>query len=994
MRPVKSQYLFLAGVVAVLCVLVIAGLAAIASIRPIPGTPWTLLSSALFSGVDGAAPGLPGELAILLMGILLVFASVVFVLWRWQRKPYDHERFESEAALRAVDEQYRLVLDSIPDVAIQGYEADGSVVYWNAASEALYGYAASEMLGNSIAHMELADDVRDQVCQGIRTMSERGRPFRSGDLELRHRNGAPLSVYSGYAVVALPGRPRRVFCMNIDLTARKRAGDTLRIQSAALEAAANAIVITNLNGEIEWVNPAFTACTGYSAEEAIGKNPRELVYSGRHDALFYKNMWDTILGGQVWRGELINRKKDGSLYNEEQTITPLRDATGQIIRFIAIKQDVTARKAAEAAQFESEARFRGAFDHGAIGMALFSLEGKWLDVNPALCRMLGYSMEELLATTIRDIIYKDDLEASLKRLDAALAGQSGAYLIDNRYCHKSGSIVWALVAIAIVRDKAGAPVHFVAQVQDITERKNAEAALRDTQERLERAVQASNVGLWDWNLHTGQIYHSPEWKWQLGYRPDELEDSLFLWEQALHPEDRSRALDAVQAYIERPAGLLIQEFRLRHKDGSYRWILSQGTLQCDEQGLPFRLLGTHLDISERKQLEEQFLQSQKLESVGRLAGGVAHDFNNLLSVINGYAGMAAEFADGNAQLRAHLNEILRAGEKAALLTSQLLAFSRKQVLKPCVLDLNALIRESESMLKRLIGEDIDFVAIQEEELGRVKADPVQLHQVLMNLCINARDAMPHGGKLTIETRNVDLDEDYSERHVSVKPGSYVMISVTDNGQGMDRETQERLFEPFFTTKEVGKGTGLGLATVYGIVKQSNGNIWVYSEPDMGTSFKIYLPRVQAPLDSLHTPATPATSAVERGSETILVVEDNEAVLQLARTILSRLGYKILIAADGQEALRLMANSRGAVDLLITDMVMPGMNGHELAGALLEQRPQLQVLYMSGYTDGAITHQGELQEGADFIGKPFSAAALSLKVRQILDRAQVEATARN
>jgi signal transduction histidine kinase len=384
----------------------------------------------------------------------------------------------------------------------------------------------------------------------------------------------------------------------------------------------------------------------------------------------------------------------------------------------------------------------------------------------------------------------------------------------------------------------------------------------------------------------------------------------------------------------------------------------------------------------RKQLEDQLRQAQKMESVGRLAGGIAHDFNNLLTIIAGYSQLGLELVSPKDPVAGHLGEIKRAADRAAELTRQLLAFSRRQVLSFQVINLNAIVTGMDRMLRRLIGEDVELETRLAPGLGRVKADPGQIEQVIMNLAINARDAMPWGGKLTLETRNVELDEKYAASHASVKPGPYVLLAVSDSGAGMDKEVLEHIFEPFFTTKEQGKGTGLGLAMVYGTIKQCGGFIWVYSEKGKGATFKIYLPLVEEGEEG------EATQAVEErpltGTETILLVEDETGVRGLAEQVLADYGYRVLAASRGEEALRLAAQSDGPLHLLLTDVVMPGMSGRELAERLHPSKPGLKVLYMSGYTDEAIVRHGVLEEGVEFLQKPFTPQALARKVRQVLD----------
>jgi signal transduction histidine kinase len=381
--------------------------------------------------------------------------------------------------------------------------------------------------------------------------------------------------------------------------------------------------------------------------------------------------------------------------------------------------------------------------------------------------------------------------------------------------------------------------------------------------------------------------------------------------------------------------------------------------------------------------EKQLVQSQKLEAVGRLAGGISHDFNNLLTVILGYTDISKRSLEEGDPLLRNLEEISKASERASSLTRQLLAFSRKQVKQPKVFDVNTVVSDHRKMLRRMIGEDVELRVSLEPELGNIKADPVQLEQVIMNLVVNARDAMPKGGKLSIETSNVYLDESYARDHVSVVPGEYVMLAISDTGCGMDEETRQQIFEPFFTTKEPGKGTGLGLSMVYGIVRQSGGNIWVYSEEGTGTTFKIYFPRVTA--EAQEYKRTNGAAEVPKGCETILLVEDAALVRTLARQVLETAGYRVLEAASAEAALNVCEGINGTrIDLLLTDVVMPGMSGNEMSKILLARQPDMPVLYMSGYTDDAIVEHGVLEPGINFLQKPFSPGALAMKVREVLD----------
>ncbi len=387
------------------------------------------------------------------------------------------------------------------------------------------------------------------------------------------------------------------------------------------------------------------------------------------------------------------------------------------------------------------------------------------------------------------------------------------------------------------------------------------------------------------------------------------------------------------------------------------------------------------DISQRKQLEQQLMHAQKMEAVGRLAGGVAHDFNNMLTVISGYGAMVLEELQAHDPLRGHVEEILAATKRAGTLTNQLLAFSRRQVMRPRVINVNAVITDTERMLRRLIGEDIVLHLVLQADLGNIKADPSHIEQAIVNLVVNSRDAMPAGGRVTVETADVCLDESYARTHTGVQPGEFVMVAVSDTGDGMDADVRRRIFEPFFTTKEQGKGTGLGLATVYGMVKQTGGDIWVYSEPGKGTTFKLYFPKVADPLSA--SPAAMVEPTL-RGNETILVVEDEPSVRGITVKMLDQLGYVTISAASGAEALEMSKSHSGAISLLLTDVVMPNMNGRQLADELLANKPDMKVLYLSGYTENTVIHHGIVDSSVAFLPKPFTRDALAKTIRNVLE----------
>ena len=451
----------------------------------------------------------------------------------------------------------------------------------------------------------------------------------------------------------------------------------------------------------------------------------------------------------------------------------------------------------------------------------------------------------------------------------------------------------------------------------------------------------------------------------------------------IHPDDRAQIMERLGEVMAHPQGRVSVAARVLHKNGSWRHLEGIFTNLLDDPSVR-AVVNNYRDATERRSLEEQVIQAQKMEAVGRLAGGVAHDFNNILTAITGYTDLLLADLPPDDPRREDVDEIHRAAQRAAALTQQLLAFSRRQVLQPKVLDLNALVTDIGRLLKRLLGEDVTLSTVLDPTTAHIRADPNQIQQVIMNLAVNARDAMPRGGRITIETSVLHLGDDYATEHQDVTPGRYAMLAVTDTGTGMTPEIQTHLFEPFFTTKEMGKGTGLGLATVYGIVKQSGGHIWAYSEVGRGTTIKVYLPAVDEPADPLGALVVADLSAL-RGSETILLVEDESAVRGVARQLLERQGYAVLEAANGSAAIALCEEGRAAVNLLLTDVVMPGISGRDLADRLTLRYPHLRVLYMSGYTDDAIVRHGMLEPGLDYVQKPFQTGVLFQKIREVLDR---------
>jgi PAS domain S-box-containing protein len=526
---------------------------------------------------------------------------------------------------------------------------------------------------------------------------------------------------------------------------------------------------------------------------------------------------------------------------------------------------------------------------------------------------------------------------------------------------------------------------FAREHELLNEQMCAEAALQQSERRLSLAISATADAIWEWNLNIDAAYCSPRWYEMLGYEDRAFQVNFEAWQRLCHPDDFKIATHRIQKMLTTPRSAGFEaECRMQTADGSWVWILIRGNVvEWDTEGKPVLVSGANTDISVRKMLEEQLRQAQKMQAIGQLAGGVAHDFNNLLHVILGHSEMLlSDMAEPDDPMRDSIAAIYAAAERASLLTRQLLMFSRKAILETEVLDLNAILEHTGHILRRLIGEDILLSMALPPSLSRIKADRGQIEQVCMNLSINARDAMPQGGKLMIETHNASFDEDYCRTHPDCKPGSFVRLSVSDTGCGIPPQVRAQIFEPFFTTKGPGKGTGLGLATVYGIVQQSGGFITLHSEVGVGTTFHIFLPAVN---DAATSPPPDAENKSElTGNETVLLVEDEQEVRKIARQSLERHGYQVLEAINGQDAIRLAEMYSGQIDLLVTDVVMPGMSGGQLAETLCARRPSLRVLFMSGYNDDAVVRHGILDGHDAFLQKPFTPMVLGQRVRDLLD----------
>ncbi|HKP96878.1 MAG TPA: PAS domain S-box protein [Fibrobacteria bacterium] len=647
---------------------------------------------------------------------------------------------------------------------------------------------------------------------------------------------------------------------------------------------------------------------------------------------------------------------------------------------------------------ESERLFQAMFQQAAVGMAQVDLSGRWIRVNQKLCDIVGYSRKEMGRLSFQDITHPEDLENDLRHLRRLMAGEIPTYNIEKRYIRKDGRPIWVNLTVGLERDPGtGKPEWFVSIIEDITVRKAAEAALLEKEAFLQSIYQGVEEAIFVLDVGPGDEFtfagFNPAYlRLGRGFGVDMSEVEGKTTEALLRFFPEAAVANLRSKYRQcAESGQAMEYEESVPIDGKPTYWLTHLAPLSGADGKIYRIIGTGVNVTSRKEsiekirtTEENLRQAQKMEAVGRLAGGIAHDFNNLLTAINGYGDILLARTSPAQQDYAFIREIRNAGERAASLTQQLLAFSRKQVLLAKEVDLNATVADMGALLKRLIGEDIALEIRLAEGLEPIFADPGQIEQVILNLALNSRDAMPNGGRLTLATSRVEAEEPALGMGKPLKPGNYALLTVSDNGKGMDAETRSRIFEPFFTTKRAGQGTGLGLSTVYGIVTQTGGDIQASSEPGQGAVFKVYLPMSKSGRKAVREAPKAESAGRPGGHETVLVVEDEEAVRKLITEVLAGAGYAVVPAENGVAALRAAETHAGRIDLLLTDLVMGEMGGRELAEKIQARMPWIRLIYMSGYTDDTAVRHGILEARTEFLQKPFSAASLLQRVRGVLD----------
>jgi len=796
-----------------------------------------------------------------------------------------------------------------------------------------------------------------------------------------------------YKLILTPLRTGGGLLLNIDISQRLATEEQLsmgeyRHHRQILDSVGEGIHGLDARGRIIFSNAASALLLGWEESELLGLYSHGLVHrhqagDGRY-AIEDCPIWQTLRDGRQRRvDDEVFYRKDGSSFPVEYICSPILNDEGVVSGAVVSFRDCGERRAAEAWLRDQEVLLQLASRVGRVGGWILKLPGREAYWSDAMCEMLGVPPGVVPPLSEALKLYRPE---SAKRLLAAV-----------EYCISDGVPFDLEIELEpapgrpqvvrargeAVRDRNDVICQIQGAFQDITEERARRQQLALAEERFRLVTLTVVDAVWDWDLRGNTIWWSGGMQTLFGYPPEEIDPSPEFWASRVHPEDQDRVDGSLRRLFAGTGASWEESYRFRRRDGSYAEVMDRGLVTRDADGRPLRMVGGMSDLTERRQFEEQIRQAQRLESIGQLTGGIAHDFNNLLTVILGNADILEHRLATDPELADVARRIVGTAERGAQLTQRLLAFARRQALQPKIVDINRLIAGMDDLLRRALGENIEIELIRGAGLWQAMIDPVQLESSLLNLCINSRDAMDGGGRITIETANIRIDHDYADQHGDVVAGQYVMVAVSDTGSGIAPPLMTQVFEPFFTTKEKGKGTGLGLSMVYGFMKQSRGHVNIYSESGQGTTVRMYLPRVLGQEAEETVIMRKAGSA--GGSETILLVEDNEMVRQFAHDQLASLGYRVIPAASGHEALELL-KAHPDVALLFTDVVMPGgMSGRELADAARKLRPGLPVLYTSGYTDNAIVHHGRLDADVELLSKPYRRSDLARRLRELLDR---------
>ncbi len=930
------------------------------------------------------------------------------------------ERIKIEAALRENENLFRMIVENMHD-SISLLDLNLNYIYQSPSEIRITGFAPEEITQTPLSD-QMTPASYERAQQIIAKELERelsGDPVdpqrkRTFEIEAYAKSGGTVweeitaSFYRDEV-----GKPIGLLINSRDITDRKKMEEALRESEKRyrmiIENMHDSISTLDMNFNLTYQSPSEIRLSGYTPEEAMRLTPEQTLTPSSL-ALVKKVIaeeFEKEFSGQPADPhrfvtlELEAYHKDGHTIWTDVKASFNRDENGKPVEIMLVSRDITERKKMELALRDSEKRYRMIVENMHDTIWTTDLNLNYTYQSPSEIRVTGYTAEEVVNIPFDKLLKPESFARVSQMFDEEFKKEfSGEPVDPNRsrtveleVFHKNGGTVWQEITASFVRDECGKPLEILMVGRNVTERKKMEEALRESEKRYRLIVEnmQDTITLLDMDLN--YVYQSPSEIRVTGYTPEEIMKIPI--ERQITPDTYERGLKILAEELEReysdnppdPRRRIVWDIESYRKDGSTVWIEETVSFYRDEAGKPIGILFSGRDITERKKAQEerdrladQLLQAQKMETVGRLAGGVAHDFNNMLNVILGYIDLAKMRLNIENPLYFDLLEIEKAATRSRDLTAQLLAFSRKQVISPRIVDLNERINEAQKTITRLIGEDIDLRFYPGENLWNVKFDPVQIEQVLINLAVNARDAMPQGGKLIIETANIVVDKTFCDAHLEIAPGDYALLSISDTGTGIPREDIPFVFEPFFTTKDVGQGTGLGLATVYGIIKQNEGYISVYSEPQKGSIFKIYLPRTTEAADVLEKAPEPHTSL---GSGTILLVEDDEMVLKMVSDMLEALGYMVIASENPLDALSFCEHGTNPIDLVVTDVIMPQMSGKELRDKLIAIRPDIKILFMSGYTSNIIAQHGVLEEGMQFIQKPFSIHLLAEKVKQMI-----------
>ncbi len=898
------------------------------------------------------------------------------------------DRKLTEEALRDSEATHRRLFEHNP-LPLWVYDLESlSFLAVNDAAIQHYGYSREEFLGMTIADIRPQEDVpalRDNVARIA------GGIDRAGIWRHRLKNGRVISVEVTSHTLEYGGR-RAVMVLAIDVTERLEAEAALMAMqqqtSLILSSIGEGIHVLDVGGNVLFSNPAANRMLGWSEVEMYGQHSHTLIHHHHADGRDYPSaecpIYRTLRDGVTRQisGEVFFRK-DRSSFPVAYVCAPIIDPKGDISGVVVSFRDIGEHQLAQAELNRKDTLLHLAGKLARVGgweVALPDYRIAWSD---EICEILEIPRDRLPSIEEALDLYTPESRQLMSDVLERCLRNGEPFNVELRVRTMSGEWLWVRCLGEPVYDADGSILKARGAFQDITDYRRLYDQLAESSERFRHVAQATVDAIWDWDLVNDKVWWNSGMQSLFGHRLDELPPDSSSWTLHLHPDDHDAVLADIHRVIDGGEDAWESRYRFRRASGSYARVIDRGFVVRDDRGKAIRMVGGMTDVTRQLQLEEQLRQAQRLESVGQLTGGVAHDFNNLLTVMLGNAELLAEELAPRPQLKALATMITEAAQRGADLTRRLLAFARRQPLEPEVVLSSDLIAGMDNMLRRTLGEHIEVEFVRGGGLWQTMVDPGQLESALLNLCINARDAMGNGGRLTIETANASLDQNYADLHADVQPGQYVMIAVSDTGAGITPEDLGRVFEPFFTTKAPGKGTGLGLSMVYGFIKQSRGHIKIYSESGQGTTVRMYLPRYLG--DQKRVAAVKPEAVATGGSETILLVEDDPMVLRYAQNQMEALGYRVLSASSGRRALEIL-REQGRVDLLFTDVVMPGgMNGRELADEARKMQPDLKVLYTSGYTENAIVHHGRLDPGVQLLSKPYRRLELARRIRRVLEQ---------